>query len=374
MFLLVFGRKCIYLAGFVILKNMNWEEHIRESIFFIILLLGNTLSGYADIPLEQLVDSLNVVLDNKQVYVEKKEQRIQAIKQLLQESNISILQEYELNDRLYLEYKKFNVDSAMHYQQRNIEITLALGKHEDELTGNLNLSILYSMCGKYREAEDILKSISISENLKHLYPYYYEAYRCYWEYYAISTSNNQYAARYEQIYSDSILATASPDSYLYKIHYAGSLSKTDPKKAQQILLALLATEELGSPEYAIVTCCLAGLYGNMGILKKEKEYYLLSTIADLQNATRENFSIQCLANIAYKEKNIDLAYKYTQSSIDDAMASNIHFRAAQMYHFYSVINTSYKIKEAKVKSNLLAYLAVACFLAVLLVLLLVIIY
>ena len=150
--------------------------------------------------------------------------------------------------------------------------------------------------------------------------------------------------------------------------------KTDPKKAQQILLALLATEELGSPEYAIVTCYLAGLYGNMGILKKEKEYYLLSTIADLQNATRENFSIQCLANIAYKEKNIDLAYKYTQSSIDDAMASNIHFRAAQMYHFYSVINTSYKIKAAKVKSNLLAYLAVACFLAVLLVLLLVIIY
>ena len=82
---------------------MNWEEHIRESIFFIILLLGNTLSGYADIPLEQLVDSLNVVLDNKQVYVEKKEQKIQAIKQLLQESNISILQEYDLNDRLYLE-------------------------------------------------------------------------------------------------------------------------------------------------------------------------------------------------------------------------------------------------------------------------------
>ena len=36
--------------------------------------------------------------------------------------------------------------------------------------------------------------------------------------------------------------------------------------------------------------------------------------------------------------------------------------------------TSYKIKAAKVKSNLLAYLAVACFLAVLLVLLLVIIY
>ena len=102
MFLLVFGRKYIYLAGFVILKNMNWEEHIRESIFFIILLLGNTLSGYADIPLEQLVDSLNVVLDNKQVYVEKKEQKIQAIKQLLQESNISILQEYDLNDRLYL--------------------------------------------------------------------------------------------------------------------------------------------------------------------------------------------------------------------------------------------------------------------------------
>ena len=56
------------------------------------------------------------------------------------------------------------------------------------------------------------------------------------------------------------------------------------------------------------------------------------------------------------------------------MASDIHFRAAQMYHFYSVINTSYKIKAAKVKSNLLAYLAVACFLAVLLVLLLVIIY
>ena len=93
-------------------------------------------------------------------------------------------------------------------------------------------------------------------------------------------------------------------------------------------------------------------------LKREddaKKYLMMSAIADIQNATRETASLQALALIQYEENNLADAFKFTQSAIDDVVSSGIHFRAMEIYKFYSIINTAYQTEEARSKSNLITF-------------------
>ncbi len=68
-----------------------------------------------------ILDQLNDALKNKQHYVQLKEERILNFKKIKSES-LTPEQEYNYNKTLYLEYQKFNSDSAIRYVKKNIEI------------------------------------------------------------------------------------------------------------------------------------------------------------------------------------------------------------------------------------------------------------
>ena len=256
----------------------------------------------------------------------------------------SILEEYKVNLQLHDEYRKFNIDSAVHYIKRNISIAITLGEQEWGIDSSLKLSLLYSMGGMYREAELLLKDIDPTQLSKELLSAYYDAYYRFWEYYAISTTrSNQY--RYQrEMYRNLFLTNADQSSINYKVGVINRSVK-DPKEAEKQLLELLAAEEEGSPDYAIITCALATLSGQNNRPDLEKKYYMQSAIADIMNVTRENFSLQHLAVIYYNDNDFAKAFKYTQAAIDQARASGIQFRATQINEFYSVISAAYQEKE-----------------------------
>lgn len=335
---------------------------IKQYILAILMLFPLCVSG--EEKLKVLSDSLNTILEQKQYFVSLKEKQIENIKRPLRESTLSIGEEYEINATLYDKYQKFNTDSAAKYIQRNIEIAVALGKEHAEYDSCLKLSLLYSMCGKYREAEEILKRLQTIKLPADLKASYYNAYYRFWEYYAISTGNTLYARQQCRIYQDSIIQTESrPVSLNAKLEQGFRVMETNPQKAEKLLTNLLATEQVGTPEYAMITCGIAYAYQKMGNREEEKRYFMLSAIADIQNATRETVSLQALAMIAYQENNLDQAFRFSQSAIEDAAASGIHFRALQMHSFYSIISSAYKTEQTKVRTNLTIYLTVVCLLA-----------
>ncbi len=107
---------------------------------------------------------------------------------------------------------------------------------------------------------------------------------------------------------------------------------------------------------------------------EEKKYLILSAIADIRNATRENASLQNLALIHYEEKKLADAFKFTQSAIDDVISSGIHFRAIEIYKFNSIINTAYQTEQSRSRSNLTTFLISTSIILFLLVLLVICIY
>jgi hypothetical protein len=161
-----------------------------------------------------------------------------------------------------------------------------------------------------------------------------------------------------------------PSSFKYKINKVHQyINQGQYNDAEKLLFRLLETENIDTPEYALITHYLGAIYGIAGDAKSEKKYYIMSAIADIKNAIKENASFQRLALIYYDNGDIAGAFKYTQTAIEDAVFSGVQFRTAQMSEFYSIINASYQAKEVKANNLLKLYLVLISILTVFLILL-----
>lgn len=346
---------------------------LKKRFLLLLIALGIGSVLYANDELKLLTDSLRRVIDEKHVYVQKKEERINRIKCRLKSPGLTLEGEYRINLRLYSEYKKFHIDSAIHYVDRNIEISHQLNKPYFTNQSSLNLSLLYSMCGRFREAEIILKSIKTSELPKDLLIDYYQTYSSFWGHYSISVANNLYGKQ-QSAYQDSLFALIDHTSWDYRMSQASYYIWRDTLKSKEIFKELLDIEEVGTPNYAMITHSYSRLCHHQKKYDEEKKYLMLSAIADTRNATRENASLQSLALIQYEEKNLADAFKFTQSAIDDVISSGIHFRAIEIYKFNSIINTAYQAEQAKSRSHLTTFLISTSIILFLLILLVVFIY
>jgi len=349
------------------------KTHLLKYIFILIFSIAN-MTLYAKDDLKSMSDYLDYIIDNKTQFTDQKEKEINDLKKLLNKKGSSLEYEYELNLKLSNEYKKFKLDSAILYAEKNVDIARTLDITPLKYAANINLASLYSYSGKFRESEAILKSIQSTQLPKDILPDYYEAYSRFFEHYAAMSNQYKYVKQIE-VYRDSLLATLEPSSFKFKINLVHRLiNQGGNQEAEDLLFQLLEIEDIDSPEYAMITHYLAVIYKRKGNIELEKKYYTMSAIADIKNSIKENASSQRLALIYYSEGDIGKAFKYTQSAIEDAVFSKVQFRTAQMAEFYSIINASHQAKEAKSNSTLKKYLALISILSLFLILLVLYVY
>lgn len=342
--------------------------------FFILLfgLLG--LSSCKQDETQSLSEYLDNIIENKHIYEDAKEERIGKLRNLLSVTNLSPEQEYEINSRLYEEFRKYKLDSAIRYVERNLAIAKELGNQRQVYLSNMYLAQLYSFSGMCVEANEILKSINSSELPRDLLPVYYEANNRYYQHYATLSSQRSHL-REMNTYRDSLIMVSDPGSFIHRIHTSYRLmGKGEMDKAKVMLDELL--EEVGkdTPRYAETAYALGCFYRLKKDNEAEKKYFMLSAIADVKSAVKENASFHTLALMYYDQGDLSRAFKYTQAAIEDAVSSNVQFRTAQMSKFYSIINAIYQAKEAKSKSKLQHYLLLISVLSLVLVLLFVYVY
>jgi hypothetical protein len=312
-------------------------------------------SGYSSGTADSIFDKLNDAIKNKQKYVLLKEERILNFKKI-KSDDLSKEQEYNYNKTLYAEYQKFNSDSAILYIKKNLLIASELQNPALSDLAKLQLANLYSSSGKYRESESILKSINKKSLAKSLLPTYYVVYREFFEHYNANSVSSYYI---EQIgkYRDSLLGVLNPKTLNFKINQIQKniFDKKFTIALKQLSVLLKDTKEEDS-QYAMITYLFGKIYEAENQLELRKKYYALSATADIINANKDNASLQELALVFYEIGDVDMAYKLTQSAIEDALYCNVQFRTLLMSEIYSIINTAYLEREAQRKTELQLYL------------------
>ncbi|MDR0692323.1 MAG: DUF6377 domain-containing protein [Prevotellaceae bacterium] len=322
-------------------------------LFFLCLLPASLL--FAKGEFETLLLQLDREIAHKHFYEQRKEREIEDLKRLLHITPLQPLQEYDLNDKLGQKYKKYIIDSAIYYVEKNIKIAQAMNRLDLIVASSLHLSLLYSSAGIYVESKNILNGINRTKLPQALLPLYFETYSDFYGYYA--QSNDQTINRQLNIaYRDSLLAVLDTTSWSYKIHNAVKLLHSgSPETVEPYLLALFNQVPESSPDYAMVSYLLGMVYGKQAKTDLQRKYFALAAITDIQNATKDQAALQSLAMNYYESGEVDRAYNYMKSAMDDIDFGKIRFRIVELASLYAIVNTAYLTKTMQQKKELQHY-------------------
>lgn len=307
---------------------------------------------------EELLKELDKKIEQRQLYMDWKEKRIDSLRSLLT-LNMPFDRRYAINHQIYEEYSTYRCDSAMRYVFYNKEIAnrLDIQKYKDKAT--IAMSMLLSTTGMYRESVENLNTINRQKLDSALLLEYYSVAE--WTYYAAGeyTNDSLYAPRYiemEGLYRDSVFHTLPPETVKFE-YYKGKILLHDGRleEALEIFLRTYPSMAVDTRSYAIITFDIASIYKRFGNMDKYEEFLILATISDQMTPLKENLAGQELALYLFenKPKDLDRAYRYIQCSMEDARFYNNRLRIVQISEKLPIIVKAYQQKSESEKKKLI---------------------
>lgn len=324
-----------------------------------------------NIELDSILLELDKTIEHKGIFEKQKEKRIADLKNLLSISDITLEQNYDINTRLYNEYKSFIPDSAIVYLEKNIKIAESIDNEIWVNDSKMNLSLLYSIAGMYLDSDRLLNSIDIKNLHGELRVKYYDIRKQLFYYYPASQlSEKQY-----NIYRDSLLTLLDLESNFAKIIYSEKLIHlAQYEEARNLLLPMYKDAEPDSHWLAVLAFSIGETYRGEQNHEMQKKYYAISAMSDIKNVIKENASMRALAIAFYETDDVERSYKYVQQSMEDAIFSNARFRTMEVSQVFPIIEQSYQHKLEKQKNRLFYLLICIGVLSILLAITIVFVY
>ena len=342
---------------------------MKKNCLLCFLLFFSCYSAFAGESLDSLLNVLDKTIKEADTYVQIKENKLHELKKEARKTPPVSVERYHLNNDIYLEYKVYSSDSALHYLNENMLLARQLNDKERELKIQLELSYLLSSIGMYMEAADILNSIDRQTLPSSLLGYYYTCYEhVYFEAGAAQPRYKMFASRYAKLshaYRDSMQVTLDPSSATYLW-----LRETQLREAGKYDEALefsdrrLAEASFGTPQYALVAYQRFRLFESMGKKDEHLYYLVLSAISDVRSAIKEQSSLMVLAQ----------AYDYINFSWEISQFYKTRLRSWMNITPLSMINGNYQDIIKQQNRELLIYITCVALLALLLVIALIYIY
>lgn len=291
----------------------------------IIILLTSAVAYCHATETQQLIASLDSVLEASDEFVGAKEARIEQ----LRKKESPLLKDEErlwLNKMLYDEYSVYKVDSAMTYVNSNIDLAKRMGRKSLEQEWQINKVFLLAAQGLLSEAEKELAQIDvdlISEDAK--YSYYETAIYLYSHLAQYVGQSNGLSEHYDSISNDlrdKALLHIRPSHPSYYSLRASMLSgPSDPEWAtvKAKLTELLDKSPLNNRTSAINAYSLAKMCMREGDKAGHMNYLIKSAIADTRMCNRDIASLEELANLFYQDGDIDRGYAYINHCLKAAL-------------------------------------------------------
>lgn len=352
---------------------------MKKNCLLCFLLFFSCHSALAGESLDSLLNVLDKTIKEADTYVQIKENKLHELKKEARKTPPFSVERYNLNNDIYLEYKAYSSDSALHYLNENMLLARQLNDKERELKIQLELSYLLSSIGMYMEAADILNSIDRQTLPSSLLGHYYTCYEhVYFEAGAAQPRYKMFASRYAKLshaYRDSMQVTLDPSSATYLW-----LRETQLREAGKYDEALefsdrrLAESSFGTPQYALVAYQRFRLFESMGKKDEHLYYLVLSAISDVRSAIKEQSSLMVLAQELNRKGDLKRAYDYINFSWEISQFYKTRLRSWMNITPLSMINGNYQDIIKQQNRELLIYITCVALLALLLVIALIYIY
>lgn len=310
------------------------------------MLLPTTLS--AGSKTQQLRQKLDNLLEQRNALIDNKNKDINRLKKNLttSENTLKRLQTYE---QLFEEYYVFQFDSAMTYLNKGIKLAKETQNTYYYNSNTISKAELLSIGGLYNEAIHEIEQVDTTglDKAQH-FEYYFSLFRIH-TYWADFCNDKTYTPTH-RLKAQEYLKKAMPfcdetgKTYEYYLGEYAVFVLNNPQAARAHYVKAIKQLPQNSRFYAMSCFALSGSYGNEGNTEKQEEFLLLSSIADIENCTMENFALQNLAMYIFEHNKdeLDLAQQYIQTALEDAHFYNNRLRIIEISSKLPVIVSSYQ--------------------------------
>ena len=318
----------------------------RSLLYILFLLLPTTLS--AGSKTQQLRQKLDNLLAQRNALIDNKNKDINRLKKNLttSENTLKRLQTYE---QLFEEYYVFQFDSAMTYLNKGIKLAKETQNTYYYNSNTISKAELLSIGGLYNEAIHEIEQVdtTVLDKAQH-FEYYFSLFRIH-TYWADFCNDKTYTPTH-RLKAQEYLKKAMPfcdetdKTYEYYLGEYAVFVLNNPQAARAHYIKAIKQLPQNSRFYAMSCFALSGSYGNEGNTEKQEEFLLLSSIADIENCTMENFALQNLAMYIFEHNKdeLDLAQQYIQTALEDAHFYNNRLRIIEISSKLPVIVSSYQ--------------------------------
>ena len=318
----------------------------RSLLYILFLLLPTTLS--AGSKTQQLRQKLDNLLEQRNAIIDNKNKDINRLKKNLttSENTLKRLQTYE---QLFEEYYVFQFDSAMTYLNKGIKLAKETQNTYYYNSNTISKAELLSIGGLYNEAIHEIEQVdtTVLDKAQH-FEYYFSLFRIH-TYWADFCNDKTYTPTH-RLKAQEYLKKAMPfcdetgKTYEYYLGEYAVFVLNNPQAARAHYVKAIKQLPQNSRFYAMSCFALSGSYGNEGNTEKQEEFLLLSSIADIENCTLENFALQNLAMYIFEHNKdeLDLAQQYIQTALEDAHFYNNRLRIIEISSKLPVIVSSYQ--------------------------------
>lgn len=299
---------------------------------------------------DSLLLKLDQAIKERPIYMEQKELKLVELKRQLHRQ-IPDEERFAILGTLLDEYRSFNTDSALHMAEEREQIAIRLGNREYIDNARMNKADVLGMTGMYKEVMDLMRNIHIDRLPVYIHPYYYHIYRTVYGLmtdYAVTAYEKKLYTELTDKYRDSLLLVNKDNLLIHTLIQSDQYNvRNEYDKAIRLLTDYLALQKDYEHDVAICAYTLSESYRLKGDKEKEKEYLIVSAMADMKTAVREYISLRKLAVLLYQEGDIERAYSYVKICMEDAAACNARLRKLEILEIFPIINDAYQQKTEK---------------------------
>ena len=299
---------------------------------------------------DSLLLKLDQAIKERPIYMEQKELKLVELKRRLHRQ-IPDEERFAILGTLLDEYRSFNTDSALHMAEEREQIAIRLGNREYIDNARMNKADVLGMTGMYKEVMDLMRNIHIDRLPVDIHPYYYHIYRTVYGLmadYAVTAYEKKLYTELTDKYRDSLLLVNKDNLLIHTLIQSDQYNvRNEYDKAIRLLTDYLALQKDYEHDVAICAYTLSESYRLKGDKEKEKEYLIVSAMADMKTAVREYISLRKLAVLLYQEGDIERAYSYVKICMEDAAACNARLRKLEILEIFPIINDAYQQKTEK---------------------------
>jgi hypothetical protein len=272
---------------------------------------------------DSLLALLRKEIESQHVYENLKIARIEKLRKRLPGiEHAPLLQQFDLYNTFYHEYKTFIYDSAFQYSQRLIETSYRLKERSKIGYARVKLGFILLSSGMFKETFDSLQVVEVKYLDDSTRVEYYRLLARAYSDLMVYNKDHYYRKSYQgldQRYMDSALMWTKPDSYThYYLKAVNELHAGNFPKVITTVQTLLKRHTLTYPQLAVNYYDMAEAYRALGDNDKTLQYLILSSLSDLRAPTKETAAMYTLAKLLYDKNDTENAYIFIKQALNDA--------------------------------------------------------